>query len=149
MKNVKKFNSRFSALIVLVLVAAMVLSFAACGGNPTSSDANVNSPAGGVTEIGEGAKSFLFEVVDQDGGTASFQVSTDADTVGAALLDAGLVAGEDSAYGLYVKTVNGVTLDYDTDGMYWAFYVDGEYASTGVDQTEIIDGATYSFRAEK
>lgn len=149
MKHVMKSNSRFSALIVLVLVAAMVLSFAACGGSATSSDANVISPTSGVTEVGEGTRSFLFEVVDQDGNTTSFQVSTDADTVGEALLDAGLVAGEDSAYGLYVKTVNGVTLDYDADGMYWAFYVDGDYASTGVDQTEIADGATYSFRAEK
>ena len=44
----------------------------------------------------------------------------------------GLIAGEDSDYGLYVKTVNGVTVDYDTDGKYWAFYVDGEYAATDV-----------------
>lgn len=49
-------------------------------------------------------------------------------TVGKALLDQGVIAGEDSSYGLYVKTVNGTTLDYDTDGMYWAFYINGEYA---------------------
>ena len=60
----------------------------------------------------------------------------------------GLIAGEDSDYGLYVKTVNGVTVDYDTDGKYWAFYVDGEYAATGVDSTDITAGATYTFKAE-
>ena len=59
-----------------------------------------------------------------------------------------LIAGEDSEYGLYVKTVNGVTVDYDTDGKYWAFYVDGEYAATGVDSTDITAGATYTFKAE-
>ena len=69
-------------------------------------------------------------------------------TVGAALLSLGLIAGEDSEYGLYVKTVNGVTVDYDTDGKYWAFYVDGEYAATGVDSTDITAGATYTFKAE-
>ena len=69
-------------------------------------------------------------------------------TVGAALLSLGLIAGEDSDYGLYVKTVNGVTVDYDTDGKYWAFYVDGEYAATGVDSTDITAGATYTFKAE-
>ena len=60
----------------------------------------------------------------------------------------GLIAGEDSEYGLYVKTVNGVTVDYDQDGKYWAFYVDGEYAATGVDSTDITTGATYTFKAE-
>ena len=69
-------------------------------------------------------------------------------TVGAALLSLGLIAGEDSDYGLYVKTVNGVTVDYDADGKYWAFYVDGEYAATGVDSTDITAGATYTFKAE-
>ena len=68
--------------------------------------------------------------------------------LGAALLSLGLIAGEDSEYGLYVKTVNDVTVDYDQDGKYWAFYVDGEYAATGVDSTDITAGATYTFKAE-
>lgn len=147
MKHVIKRNSRFSALIVLVLVAAMVLSFAACGGKTTSSEANTG-PSTSVTEVGEGAKSFEFQVVDGDGNATVFTVSTDAETVGEALLDVGLIDGEDSAYGLYVKTVNGLTVDYDTDGKYWAFYVNGEYASTGVDSTEIEEGAVYSFKVE-
>ena len=37
---------------------------------------------------------------------------------------------------------------YDKDGKYWAFYVDGEYAATGVDSTDITAGATYTFKAE-
>ena len=69
--------------------------------------------------------------------------------MGAALLELGLIAGDDSAYGLYVKTVNGVTVDYDTDKQYWAFYINGEYAMTGVDSTEITEGAEYSFKVEK
>lgn len=87
--------------------------------------------------------------VAKDGGKVTFTVKTDADTVGKALLDQGVIAGEDSSYGLYVKTVNGITLDYDTDGMYWAFYINGEYAQTGVDATGVEDGAVYAFRAEK
>ena len=70
-------------------------------------------------------------------------------TVGAALLSLGLIAGEDSEYGLYVKTVNGETADYDVDGTYWAFYVNGEYAMTGVDATTLEAGAIYAFRVEK
>ena len=47
------------------------------------------------------------------------------------------------------KTVNGMTADYDKDGVSWAFYIDGEYAMTGVDATNITDGAQYAFRMEK
>ena len=56
--------------------------------------------------------------------------------------------GDDSEYGLYVKTVNGITADYDKDGVYWAFYIDGEYAAAGVDATAIEEGSSYSFKIE-
>lgn len=78
-----------------------------------------------------------------------YKIHTDRKKVGEALSELGLIAGEDSEYGLYVKTVNGVTADYDTDKTYWAFYVNGEYAQSGVDTTDIVDGDTYSFKIEK
>ena len=68
---------------------------------------------------------------------------------GAFLLNEGIIAGEDGQFGLYVKTVDGETLDYDTDGKYWAFYINGEYAMTGVDSAPIKDGEVYSFVATK
>lgn len=98
---------------------------------------------------GLGDKTFVFQVIDGEGNEIAVTVSTDADTVGAALAELGIVAGEDSDFGLYVKTVNNVTADYDTDGSYWAFYIDGEYASTGVDATEINEDAVYTFQVEK
>ncbi len=100
------------------------------------------------TTVGEGETEFAFEVTLEDGSTTLYHVMTDQTTVGAALLEVGLIAGDDSEYGLYVKTVDGVTLDYDTDGKYWAFYIDGEYASTGVDSTDIVPGSAYAFKAE-
>ena len=78
-----------------------------------------------------------------------FDIATDKTTVGDALLELGLIAGEEGAYGLYVKQVNGITADYDVDQTYWAFYVNGEYGMTGVDATDIEAGATYSFKVEK
>jgi len=101
-----------------------------------------------VTVLGEGSVSFMFNVVNANKETSYFQINTDETTVGAALLNLGLIEGEDSEYGLYVKTVNGITADYTTDGVYWAFYIDGEYAMTGVDSTEITAGATYTFAVE-
>ena len=75
-------------------------------------------------------------------------VNTDATTVGQALVDLGLIDGKDGEYGLYVKTVNGETLDWDTDGKYWSFYIDGQYAMTGVDSTDVVAGGVYAFKAE-
>ena len=45
--------------------------------------------------------------------------------------------------------VNGIVADFDVDKTYWAFYVDGEYATSGVDTTEIETGKEYSFKVEK
>ena len=96
----------------------------------------------------ETAHTFTLEVTDLDGKVTKREIATDKQTVGEALLEQGIIAGELSDYGLYVKTVDGLTLDYETDGKYWAFYVDGEYAMTGVDATDITDGSTYAFKPE-
>ncbi len=101
-----------------------------------------------IEAIGEGALSFAFEVYNQDASVNSVTVKTSKNTVGEALIELGVIEGEQGPYGLYVKAVNGVYADYDTDGAYWAFYINGEYAETGVDMTEIDETAVYSFRYE-
>lgn len=95
------------------------------------------------TVMGEGATTFYLTVKNVDGTVTKFQINTDAATVGEALLALELIAGEDSAYGLYINSVNGITADWDTEKAYWAFYINGEYATTGVDTTEIVAGTTY------
>ena len=135
-------------LMALLLAAVMLLALAACGQKDAKDDGKVELPVADGAVIGTGATAITVEVQGADGKSVTFTVNTDEETVGAALLKVGVIAGEDSDYGLYVKTVNGVTVDYDTDGKYWAFYVDGEYAATGVDSTDITAGATYTFKAE-
>lgn len=138
-----RFTKLLSALVCIVLIAAMALIATGCNDNTT------NDPvSSGITESSKMQTKFTFVVVDVEGNEKVFEISTDKTIVGDALLEEGLIAGEDGAYGLYVKTVNGITLDYDTDGKYWAFYVNGAYATAGVDATEIEAGATYSFKAE-
>ena len=105
--------------------------------------------ASDATELGEGQVAFDFIVVDKDGNETKFVIHTDAETVGAALLEHGLIEGEESQYGLYVKKVNGILADYDVDQTYWGFYVDGEYAMSGVDSTTIEEGKSYSFKVSK
>ena len=102
-----------------------------------------------VTALGEGSTAFDFFVVDPEGNETWFEIHTDEETVGAALLAVELIEGDEGPYGLYVKTVNGITADYDKDKVYWAFYVNDEYGMSGVDTTAIKEGEIYSFRIAK
>ena len=98
--------------------------------------------------FGEGSKTLTVEVKAENQ-SVKFTIKTDKDTVGAALLEHNLIAGDEGAYGLYVKIVNGMTADYDVDQSYWAFYINGEYALTGVDTTEIKEGEAYKLEYTK
>lgn len=133
-------------ILTMLLIMTMAVSVIACGKKEEVSTETTVYEDGAV--IGEGSKSFEFTVVNMSGEEATFEVKTDEDTVGAALLENNVIAGEDGDYGLYVKTVNGETVDYDKDGKYWAFYINGEYGMTGVDSTDIVDGDSYAFKAE-
>ena len=149
MKRSKKLTS---FILCMVLIVAMALGTTGCNGRTGKDTASnvgteVNSQAD-VSVLGTGSTEFSLTVADQEGSETQFEIHTDKETVGEALLELGLIDGEESEYGLYVKTVNGITVDYDKDGVYWAFYINGEYASSGVDSTEITEGESYSFKVE-
>ena len=95
-------------------------------------------------ETVRGAKTFTVTVVHRDETAKTFTYHTDQEYLGKALLDKGLIQGEDGPYGLYVTTVDGETADYDTDGGYWALYQGEEYAMQGIDQTPVADGDAFS-----
>ena len=151
----RKITRFLSVLLLLVLTAAIAFSFAGCKGknddgeNATTTAATTAAVTDAPTVRGEGDREFSFKVVTSDGTTKYFTVKTNKTTVGEALVDAGLISGEESQYGLYVKTVDGETVDYTTHGRYWAFYVDDTYSLDGVDRTEIESGKEYCFKADK
>ena len=139
-----------SLILCCVLIAAMALFATGCeADNNADNSANVGQTSGDVTVMGEGKTVFNFAVVDKDGNETKFEIHTDKTVVGEALIELGLIVGDDGPYGLYVKTVNGITADYDVDQTYWAFYINGEYAMTGVDKTDIVPGDSYAFKVEK
>lgn len=143
MKDIIK--NRFRSVLSLVLVAAMVLMFAGCGQKETQ-----ENPEKSQNQQENVEKSFEFQVVELDGTKKEFEVKYDTEkTVGEALVNKGLISGEKAQYGLMVDTVNGQKYDYNEDGAYWAFHINGEYAMTGVDSTPIKDGEVYSFVATK
>lgn len=147
----KKFNKKLLSLILsMVLVVAMALFVSGCGDNNNDvqgSNGSTIQSEGGV--LGEGTTQFALTVTDKDGNETAFEIHTDKETVGDALLELELIAGEEGDFGLYVKTVNGITADYDVDGTYWAFYINGEYAMTGVSSTTITEGDSYALKVEK
>ena len=100
------------------------------------------------TTLGQGETTFTF-VVEINNQSVNFTINTSKTTVGEALLELNLIEGEEGAYGLYVKKVNGVLADYDVDATYWAFYINGEYAASGVDTTNVVAGESYAFKVEK
>ena len=138
----------FKRILSLMLILVMALSFAACGNKSQEEETDpYDGKYAKVFELGE--TEFEFEVINKEGETTLYLVKTDKETVGDALLETELISGEESQYGLYVTTVDGLTLDYNADKYYWAFYVDGQYAEVGVDSMEVVPGAKYSFVAEQ
>lgn len=130
------------ATSLLALVLAYLFCMTACGNAVNKTDLWENATYLQDTTFGEGSKTVVVEVTAEEK-TVTFTVKTDEKTVGAALLAHDLIAGDQGAYGLYLKVANGITADYDIDKSYWAFYVDGEYANAGVDSTEIAEGVKY------
>lgn len=94
----------------------------------------------------EGEKSITIEVVNQEKETNDYQLKTDAEYLRQAMEEAeGLTfSGTESEYGMMVDTVNGLTADYNANGAYWSFYVNGEYCNNGIDTQPVADGDTFS-----
>lgn len=127
------------SLIGLLLCFLLV----ACGGKAVSGDdlwkqATYTED----TALGSGAKTVDVSVKAGEK-SVTFTVSTDRETLADALLEHGLIAGDTSEYGLYVKTVNGIFADYDQGGHYWSFNKNGEMLMTGVDAVILADGDSY------
>lgn len=119
---------RQAAALLLVLLLSLSL-FAGC----KSSDDNEGSRE---------AKSITLTVQHRDGSTKDFSIETTEEMLGAALMNEKLIEGEDGQYGLFVKTVDGETVD-ESNQEWWCLTVDGESATTGIDSTPVEDGGTY------
>jgi hypothetical protein len=149
----KQFKTALSRILCTVLIVAMALFTIGCGQQNSADDSSAKTTITQVYEdgtvIGEGETEFTFIVTDKDGNSKKFTVKTDSETVGEALQAVEIIHGDMGDYGLYVKEVNGIVADYDVDGTYWAFYIDGEYAMSGVDTTDVVAGANYELKVEK
>ena len=95
-----------------------------------------------------GPKEFTLEIVHQDGIIKTFRVTSSEEFLGDYLTKEGIIEGAEGPYGMYIAKVDGKKAVYEEDNAYWAFYIDGEYAITGVDQTPIENGKVYQLKYE-
>lgn len=89
-------------------------------------------------------KTFTVKVVHSDMTEKSLSYTSDDEYLGDTLLSIGLIVGEKGAYGIYITEVDGEKAVYEKNKAYWALFVNGEYAVTGIDATPINDGFEYS-----
>ena len=132
-------------IVSLILCAILMVSLIACGGAPAETTLSTTVTDGQT--VGEGAKSFPLTIVDKEGNAITITVNTDKEMVGEALTELGIVEGTMGEYGLYMTHVNGIPAIWEDDGYYWSFYINDEYAMTGVDQTPITEGESYKLAA--
>ncbi len=92
----------------------------------------------------EGAKALTILVFHGDESEKDFTLHTDSENLRGACEEAGLIAGTESEYGLYVLTVDGETAD-ESQQQWWCISEDGEMLPTGVDDTMIENGDQYEF----
>ncbi len=141
-------KNKITTALSLILCLVCIFSLGACNNKEIPDGLWQNAVYTEDTELGEGEKTIAVEFSVQDK-LITFTVHTDAATVGEALIENDVISGENGAYGLYVKVVNGITADYDADQCYWSFYINGEYAMSGVDMTEIDESAVYRLEYAK
>lgn len=157
----------------LVLALVLALGMTACGNGESSSSETASSAVSSeasseavsseVSEVsseaasseaapaesaaGEettGSKTITLTVVHGDGTSNDITVSTDAENLRDALEAEGIIAGEDSSYGMFVQTVDGETAD-DGEQEWWCLTKGGEMWNYGVDDTQIEDGDAFEF----
>lgn len=151
---------RTSKTLLLAILCSCSLVFTACNGNtdretPNSGGSSaVGAEKDGLnflwdnaqytedTEVGEGAHSVFIEV-KIGGKSVTLTVKSDKDNLADMLTENGLVEGDNGDYGLYIKKVNGITADYDTDNAYWGLNKDGEPTPVGASAITVTDGEHY------
>lgn len=162
-RQMKKTVKGLSLLLCLLL---MVGIFAGCGGTGSSSGSETEQPSSSQSasnaegnassavesasgEVGSSVasaavKTITFQVVHKDGSTKEFTIATEEENLRGALEQENLIQGEESEYGLFVKTVDGETVD-DGNQEWWCLTKGGEMWNNGVDSTILADGDAYEF----
>lgn len=127
---------------MIILAVALVFGVTGCKKAADADKLWENAVYTQNTALGSGKTQVNVEV-KAGNKSVTFTVNTDKELLGDALTELKLISGDMGEYGLYVKTVNGITADYSKDNSYWGIYKNGEMLMTGIDATKIADGEHY------
>lgn len=129
------------SLASLLLSLMLLLSLLAC--NTVSAEGKwENATYRRDKSFGSGETTVTVTVkVEEE--SVTFTLKTDKETLADALLEHGLIEGEDAGYGIYIKKVNGITADYSLDGSWWGVEQDGKPTSVGASSLTLKDGDHY------
>ena len=101
-------------------------------------------------EAQAGSKSVTVIIVYEDGSEKVLEYATDCEYLSELLLEKELVTGYASQeYGFTIEGVDGIVLDWATDGAYWALYEGEEYATESAAGIVLTDGSVYKLVYEK
>ncbi|MBQ0084157.1 MAG: DUF4430 domain-containing protein [Clostridiales bacterium] len=131
--------------ICLLTSIIMIFCFVSCKKAEETGDIWNNATYTENTAFGSGKTQIELEVKAGDK-SVTFTIKTDKTTLADALDGAGLIP---AGTGEYIKTLNGMTADYDIDKSYWSLSKNGEYLMTGATDTNIANGEHYEFTHTK
>lgn len=101
-------------------------------------------------EAVEGEKNVTIVIVYEDGTEKKLEYATTCDSLADLLLEKELVTGYTSEeYGFTIESVDGIALDWSTDGAYWALYEGEEYATESAAGIMLTEGGIYKLVYEK
>ena len=88
----------------------------------------------------EGSKAIVFEVIQKDGTSKEYEISTEADTFADALVEAKLV--EYDADGMYT-VIDGIEASWEANQAWWCITKNGKINTVGMNEQMIADGEHY------
>lgn len=98
----------------------------------------------------EGQKNVTVVIIYEDGSEKKLDYTTSCEYLSELLLEKELVTGYASEeYGFTIESVDGITLDWATDGAYWALYEGDAYATESAAGIALTDGGIYKLVYEK
>ena len=121
MKNKKTIIALIAAILAVALLAGIYLA-----ARPQAT---------------EGEKTFTLTVVHSEG-SKDFTITTQEEFLAHALIAEGIITDEGIETGMYL-TVDGEVASWEKDQAYWAIYIGEDYATVGMNDLPIEDGAVY------
>ncbi len=95
-----------------------------------------------ASEKQPGEKEITVTVVYADKTQKEFDITTEAENLGDALLEAELVTEEEHSTGYYIS-IDGVRAEYTLDKAWWCFTKGGEMTTVGANDLAIADGESF------